>query len=324
MNSKQKNIFITGAVGFIGSEFARQIFNDKNYNRIYLLDSLTYAADLRRITNIVNNDRVILIEGSINNSSIYRSALAECQEAVHFAAESHVDRSIADGFPFVETNILGSYIFLENCRENQELRTLFVSTDEVYGSVPDGLSDEASKVEPSSVYSASKSASDLLALANVHTHAQDLIITRCCNNYGPFQHGEKFIPTVINNILRGIPVPIYGSGNNIREWIHVSDHVEALKLLLKKGASGNIYNIGTAERITNNEMLKVIIDIMKIDGTSFDFVTDRKGHDFRYAIDSTKLKIELRWSPKFSLQSGITETASWYSDWYKEEKGIYT
>ena len=321
--NRSKKIFITGAAGFIGSEFARQAYASGAYSKIYLLDCLTYAADLRRISNLFDDKKVVFIEGNINDQRIYHKALSECDEAIHFAAESHVDKSIDSGQSFVETNINGSYIFLENCRILNNLKTLFVSTDEVYGSIEKGEADENAKLNPSSIYSASKTASDLLALANFATHSQNVLITRCCNNYGPFQHNEKFIPTVINNLLLNKNVPIYGSGENIREWIHVSDHVSALFILLDFGKPGIVYNIGTGERVSNLDIFGILAKELNFGTEKVEFVTDRKGHDFRYSIDSSKLRNELGWQPQFNLYQGLVNTLNWYGKWNIENGQVY-
>lgn len=323
MKKEFKNIFITGAAGFIGSEFSRKAYNLESFNNIFLLDSLTYASDLERLSEIINKSNVHFIEANINDSSSYSSALADCEYAIHFAAESHVDKSINSGHSFVDTNIVGSYIFLENCRLANNLRTLFVSTDEVYGSIKIGEADETSKLNPSSIYSASKTSSDLLALANYVTHSQNVLITRCCNNYGPYQHKEKFIPTVINNLLLNKKVPIYGSGENIREWIHVSDHVSALFTLLDSGKAGEVYNIGTGIRYSNLEIFSIIAKGLNFGSNEINFVADRKGHDFRYSISSSKLRKEFGWVPKFNLDEGLLSTLNWYRNWQLEKGKVY-
>jgi len=323
MKKNLKNIFVTGAAGFIGSEFARQAYNLDSFDKIFLLDSLTYAADLDRLSEILDKPNVHLIEANINDANSYHSALADCEYAVHFAAESHVDKSINSGHAFVDTNIVGSYIFLESCRRVNNLRTLFVSTDEVYGSIETEEADETAKLNPSSIYSASKTASDLLALANYVTHSQNVLITRCCNNFGPYQHKEKFIPTVINNLLLNKNVPIYGSGKNIREWIHVSDHVSALFTLLDFGKVGEVYNIGTSERVSNLDIFNTLAKYLNFGSEKIEYVTDRKGHDFRYSINSSKLRKDFGWVPEFNLQEGLLSTLNWYRDWQTEKGQVY-
>ena len=323
MKKNLKNIFVTGAAGFIGSEFARQAYNLDSFDKIFLLDSLTYAADLDRLSEILDKPNVHLIEANINDPNSYYSALADCEYAVHFAAESHVDKSINSGHAFVDTNIVGSYIFLESCRRVNNLRTLFVSTDEVYGSIETEEADETAKLNPSSIYSASKTASDLLALANYVTHSQNVLITRCCNNFGPYQHKEKFIPTVINNLLLNKKVPIYGSGKNIREWIHVSDHVSALFTLLDFGKVGEVYNIGTSERVSNLDIFSTLAKYLNFGSEKIEYVTDRKGHDFRYSINSSKLRKDFGWVPEFNLQEGLLNTLNWYRDWQTQKGQVY-
>ena len=306
------SILITGGAGFIGSEFVRQIFTQGYYSKIYVLDKLTYASDLRRIENELKDKSVELLEFDVNQTNKYISVLPECAEIVHFAAESHVDRSIAEGFPFLNTNIVGTYNLLEAVRMHSTARTLLVSTDEVYGSIEKLEASEDFNLDPSSIYSASKASADIIGIANFKTHNQDLVISRCCNNYGPFQNSEKFIPLAIENLLSGKNVPVYGNGLNIREWVHISDHVSALLLIMNLGKPGSIYNIGTSDRFSNLELLRLILGELQLDESRVDFVKDRLGHDKRYALNSSKILRELGWKPKIDFKSGIAETVRWH------------
>ena len=306
------SILITGGAGFIGSEFVRQIFTQGYYSKIYVLDKLTYASDLRRIENELKDKSVELLEFDVNQTNKYISVLPECAEIVHFAAESHVDRSIAEGFPFLNTNIVGTYNLLEAVRMHSTARTLLVSTDEVYGSIEKLEASEDFNLDPSSIYSASKASADIIGIANYKTHNQDLVISRCCNNYGPFQNSEKFIPLAIENLLSGKNVPVYGNGLNIREWVHISDHVSALLLIMNLGKPGSIYNIGTSDRFSILELLRLILGELQLDESRVDFVKDRLGHDKRYALNSSKILRELGWKPKIDFKSGIAETVRWH------------
>lgn len=310
---KAPKLFVTGGAGFIGSEYVRQEVAGQRYSKIYVLDKLTYAGDIKRIEHEIQNAEVEFIHADIKDSLTYAKAISECDEVVHFAAESHVDRSIEDGSVFLNTNIIGTFNLLEITKHQENCRTLLISTDEVYGSTKDsGEFDENSNLNPSSNYSASKAAGDLFALANFKTFKQDLVITRCTNNYGPFQDPEKFLPVVIDSILRGKSIPVYGSGKNIREWIHISDHCDAVREVLKNGNAGEIYNIGTGHRLSNLSLIKEVAEILDKD-PEVSFVADRKGHDFRYALNSEKIKNKLNWSPKVSLREGLKETLDWYS-----------
>jgi dTDP-glucose 4,6-dehydratase len=245
---------------------------------------------------------------------VYTSVLGEVNQVVHFAAESHVDRSNNDGIPFLKSNILGTYRLLEATRARADIRTLLVSTDEVYGSIENGTSDESSQLNPSSAYSVSKTSSDLFGLAMFHTFNQDVVISRGCNTYGPYQHLEKLIPLCISRLLLGHKAPLYGDGLNIREWIYVSDHTAAIEKILKSGKSGNIYNIGTGIRFTNREILNLILLQLKLSQESLVHVADRPGHDRRYALNAAKLSLELGWKPQIDFSAGLIATINWYKE----------
>lgn len=313
MRNPLKNVLlVTGGAGFIGSEYVRQESKSDFWDEIIVIDALTYASDLTRIQSEIDSGRAKFIEGRVEHISNHESLYQNLSHIVHFAAETHVDRSILSGSPFLKSNIDGAYAILEFARQRPNIRTLIVSTDEVYGSILNGEATEDSKLNAASVYSATKASADLLALANHATHSQDVVITRCCNNYGPFQTPEKLIPLAICNLLSGLKVPVYGSGENIREWIYVSDHTKGIQKALLKGASGEIFNIGTGQRLTNLEIIKIIIKYLEMDESFIEFVSDRKGHDFRYAISSEKIRNELDWFPEIELEHGLELTINHY------------
>ncbi len=313
-------ILVTGGAGFIGSEFVRQAVKSDRYKRIYVVDKLTYAADLNRIRKEIETNQVTLIKSDINDTSNYKSALMECSGLFHFAAETHVDRSISDGSLFIESNISGTYKLLELARSIRKLRTLIVSTDEVYGSCEIGETTESSSLKPSSIYSASKASADLIALANMHTHHQDIIITRACNNFGQFQFPEKLIPLVIERLLNGENVPVYGNGLNIREWIHISDHVSAIDKVFREGRSGRIYNIGSGERFTNLQVVQIILESLDLPKSRIEFVEDRLGHDYRYALNSDRIRSELAWKSIINFRDGIVDTIKWHKEEFERKK----
>jgi dTDP-glucose 4,6-dehydratase len=313
---------VTGGAGFIGSDLIRKLDQIDSFKRIYVVDSFTYAADIRRLENV--SSKVVIIQTDVSEIRNYGSALSECQYVVHMAAESHVDRSIANGSTFVSTNVLGSYVVLEECRKHPKISLVHVSTDEVYGSKSEGESLETDNIEPSSAYSASKASSDLLVLANFKTHNQRILVTRCTNNLGPYQNGEKFLPTVINNALLGKAIPIYGNGLNQREWIHVSDHNEAILALIQDFKSGEVFNIGSGERINNLRLASDVLKILGISDELITFVEDRKGHDFRYALDSSKIRQLTGWTAQHSYLQALERTVAWYKKWFATHGEIYS
>lgn len=316
------SIMVTGGAGFIGSDFVRLADSIQEFDKIFVVDSFTYASDIRRIANV--SKRVEIIESDIKDSHKYKAALKECDFVVNFAAESHVDRSISSGKAFIDSNILGSFNLFESCREESDIEIIHVSTDEVYGSITEGESLETDSLAPSSSYSASKASSDLLALANFKTHGQRILVTRCTNNFGLFQHSEKFLPTVINCILENRSIPIYGNGSNQREWIHVSDHNRAILGLLEKFNPGEIYNIGSGFRISNFELAKSVIEIIGAPQNLLTFTEDRKGHDQRYALNSSKIANTHGWYPETEFDQGLKATVEWYKEWHKEHGEIYS
>jgi dTDP-glucose 4,6-dehydratase len=329
INGKEKMgntcILVTGGCGFIGANFIRHILSKYPYN-IINLDKLTYAGNLENLKEIENDSRYTFIKGDIANEAdierIFSSS--EIDIVINFAAESHVDRSIMDPGAFIKTNIIGTFNLLETVKKGRVKRFIQVSTDEVYGSLgKEGKFREDTPLAPNSPYSASKASADMLAMAYYKTYRAPVMITRCSNNYGPYQFPEKLIPLVITNALVDMELPVYGDGMNIRDWIHVLDHCEAIDIVLHKGESGNVYNIGAENERTNIEIVKLILNILGKPETLIKYVKDRPGHDRRYAIDSTKIKKELGFKTKVSFKMGMEETVAWYIEnksWWKRIK----
>jgi dTDP-glucose 4,6-dehydratase len=317
----ESNILVTGGAGFIGANFVKMVSLQKQCKKVYVIDSLSYAADLRRLDDVMS--QIEFIKADLNDLNLYSKLLPDIDFVVNFAAQTHVDRSIDNGFVFIQSNIMGSYTLFEGCRSHSKIKLIHISTDEVYGSLPTGEASEDANLNPSSIYSASKTSADLLAFANHITHKQPIVITRCTNNFGPYQNSEKFIPTIINNLLLDKKVPIYGSGLNSREWIHVSDHNSAILSIMNNYQSGNVFNIGSRERISNYDLAVRITKILHKSTDLLEFVEDRKGHDFRYALDSSRIESLIGWVPKISFDIGLNETVSWYENWYDTNGEVY-
>lgn len=279
--------------------------------QITVLDALTYAGTLENLNGLLETDKVRFIRGDVRNWHIVEDLVKDSDEVIHLAAESHVDRSISDPGIFIDTNIKGTLNLLEASKKYGK-RMVLVSTDEVYGSLDTGFAKEEDILNPSSPYSASKASADLLALAYHRTYDLDVIITRCSNNYGARQYPEKLIPLAIKRILAGERIPVYGQGSNIRDWIHVDDHCEGLYMALTKGSPGRIYNFGDVDQITNIEIVNQLLTIMNQSTDLIEFVEDRLGHDFRYAIDSSRAKNELGWKAKKTLLSDLPRVVDWY------------
>ena len=313
------NLLVTGGAGFIGSNFIRYMLRAHPDCRIVNLDSLTYAGNLNNLKDCDSSPRYTFVRGDICDSPLVNSVMEEhlIDTVVHFAAESHVDRSIADASAFVKTNILGTYTLLEAARQHALHRFVHISTDEVYGSIPEGSFRETDVLSPSSPYSSSKAGSDLLALSYFTTYNLPVIVTRCTNNFGPYQFPEKLIPLFVTNLINGKKVPVYGTGKNIRDWIHVNDHCQAVDFLLDRGDAGEIYNIGGENERTNLEITEKILRILKKDDSLIEHVHDRPGHDFRYSLDCSKIKA-LGWKPGHSFEEGLEDTLSWYvqNEWW--------
>lgn len=320
-----KNILVTGGCGFIGSNFIRYMLKNYDY-RIINLDALTYAGNLENLKEIKENSSYKFIHGRIEDGALVNKILNEekISRVVHFAAESHVDRSIMDSGPFVKTNVLGTQVLLDASRNNSIEKFIHISTDEVYGSLGStGYFTEETPLAPNSPYSASKAASDLLVRSYIHTHHFPAIIIRCTNNYGAYQFPEKFLPLTISNVLNNQPIPVYGDGLNVRDWIYVEDFCSAIALVLEKGKVSETYNAGGKAEKTNIEVVKIILQHLKKSESLITFVADRPGHDRRYAMDISKIHKELGWKPAHSFESGIEKTIEWYKNngqWLKRVK----
>ena len=313
----ENNILITGAAGFIGSNFAIYFKNKYPDYNLVILDKLTYAGNLDNLKQII--DKVTFIKGDICDYNLVYDIFNKynINGVIHFAAESHVDNSIKNPLIFTTTNVIGTHTLLEVARnvwkEGSKNKFVHISTDEVYGSLTDeGYFTENSQIKPNSPYSASKASSDLLALAYSRTYNLNINVTNCSNNYGPYQHSEKLIPHMIKLALNNEKLPVYGTGNNIRDWLYVEDHLEAIDLVFHKGLKGERYNIGGHSEKKNIDIVKLILKRLEKSEDLIEFVEDRKGHDYRYAIDFSKIKNELGWSPKTPFEEGINKTISWY------------
>jgi dTDP-glucose 4,6-dehydratase len=316
-------VLVTGGCGFIGSNFIRYLLETEPHSSVVNFDLLTYAGNLANLKEVESDPRYRFIKGDIGDREAVRAAVSGgVSGIINFAAESHVDRSIHDSGPFVRTNVLGTQVLLDVAREFRVPRFLQVSTDEVYGSLgPTGFFAEDTPLAPNSPYAASKAAADLLVRSYVHTFHLPAVITRCSNNYGPYQFPEKIIPLFIANLLRNEPVPVYGDGLNVRDWIHVRDHCAALDLVWRKGRVGEIYNVGGRSERTNLELTHALLKAVGKPASFIRYVKDRPGHDRRYAIDSAKIERELGWQPKVPFEEGLQQTVRWYqdhSDWVEQ------
>jgi dTDP-glucose 4,6-dehydratase len=310
-----KNILLTGGAGFIGSNFINYILDEHNDYNIVNLDKLTYAGNLENLVTSEGKKNYRFVKGDITNAELVNSLFRkyDINYVINFAAESHVDRSILDSEIFFRSNVLGTNVLLEAARKFSTEKFVQISTDEVYGSLgEEGLFTEDTPIHPNSPYSASKASADMMAMAFYHTYGVPVVITRCSNNYGPFQFPEKLIPLMIINSLNGKKLPVYGDGMNIRDWIYVIDHNKAIERVLEKGMSGEVYNIGASTEMPNIEIIKLILNTLGKSEEMIDFVKDRPGHDRRYAIDSSKIKNELGWEPLFSFEEAISKTIEWY------------
>ncbi len=312
-----KNILITGAAGFIGSNFVEYMINNHPEYNLVILDKLTYAGNLNNLAQV--KDKIIFIKGDICDLELVTDVFNKhkIDAVVHFAAESHVDNSIKTPFIFTQTNVIGTHTLLEVAKriwgEGSKNKFVHISTDEVYGTLgEDGYFTEKSPIKPNSPYSASKASSDLIALAYHETFKMNISVTNCSNNYGPYQHNEKLIPHMIKLALNNEKLPVYGQGLNIRDWLYVEDHCQAIDLVLHNGRPGERYNIGGHNEKRNIEIVKLILKHLNKSEDLISFVEDRKGHDYRYAIDPTKIKNELGWEPKTMFEDGIVKTIDWY------------
>jgi len=321
-----KNILVTGGAGFIGSNFIKYSLNNFDYN-IVNFDKLTYAGNLENLVDVEFNDKYKFVKGDICEKEEVTKAVLdnEIDTIINFAAESHVDRSILGAKEFINTNVGGTHVLLEVLKDNKLEKYLQVSTDEVYGSLPEDKKEikftENTPITTNSPYSASKASADLLCNAFYHTFDLPILITRCSNNYGPYQFPEKLIPLMIAKAMEGEQLPVYGDGKNIRDWLYVDDHCSAIMTVLNKGKEGEVYNIGGNNEWYNIDIVKLILKKLDISEDKIKYVKDRPGHDRRYAIDSTKIMSELGWKPKYNFETGIELTINWYKknvDWWKK------
>jgi dTDP-glucose 4,6-dehydratase len=311
-----RTVLVTGGCGFIGSNFVRYLLETDPHVHVVNFDCLTYAGNLANVADVSGNPNYRFIKGDITDRDQVRTALADgIQAVINFAAESHVDRSIHDSTPFVRTNILGTQVLLDAVCEFGIERYVQISTDEVYGSLgPQGAFREDTPLAPNSPYAASKAAADLLVRSYVHTFRTPALITRCSNNYGPYQFPEKLIPLFITNLLRDEQIPVYGDGLNVRDWINVRDHCAAIDLVWRHGRIGEVYNIGGHCERTNLELTHALLDVMAKPRSLIRYVKDRPGHDRRYAIDCSKIERELGWRPRIGFLQGLRDTVRWYID----------
>ena len=314
-------ILVTGGAGFIGSCFVRHMLKKYPDYKIINLDALTYAGNIENLNDIKGNPNYTFIHGNICDKKLVSQITEEVDCIVNFAAESHVDRSILTPEIFIETNVAGTLNLLENAKKHNTQRYLQVSTDEVYGTLgKTGYFYETTPLAPNSPYSASKASADMLVRAYFETYKAPVLTTRCSNNYGPYQYPEKLIPFFISKLLKGEKVPVYGDGLNVRDWLYVYDHCEAIDTVLHKGKTGEVYNVGGHNEKTNLEITKIILREMGKDESSIEYVQDRLGHDRRYAIDNNKITTQLGWKPSLTFEEGIKVTINWYlnnQDWIK-------
>jgi dTDP-glucose 4,6-dehydratase len=309
---------VTGGAGFIGSNFVRRVLEDSYPGlegaKVTVLDALTYSGNQANLASVAESPRYHFVTGDIRDVELLNRLVPAVDSIVHFAAESHVDRSVRDASIFVETNVLGTQRLLDAALRHETPRFVHVSTDEVYGSIAEGSWDENRPLEPNSPYAASKAGSDLLARSYHRTHGLNLSITRCSNNYGPFHFPEKVIPLFVTNLIDDKHVPLYGEGNNIRDWLHVDDHCRGIAMVLTKGRAGEVYNIGGGTELTNKELTQLLLDATGKDWSYVDRVADRLGHDLRYSVDITKISNELGYKPQVDFATGLAEVVQWYRD----------
>ncbi|REJ92574.1 MAG: dTDP-glucose 4,6-dehydratase [Planctomycetota bacterium] len=308
-------ILVTGGCGFIGSNFVRHMLGTDSGISIVNVDALTYAGNPENLADVADDSRYQFHRGDIIDRDFIAETIGACKPdaVVNFAAESHVDRSIHDSGPFVQTNIVGTQVLLDVCRERDVPRYLQVSTDEVYGSLgEDGYFTEETPLAPNSPYAASKASADLLVRSYCETHRFPAVVTRCSNNYGPYQFPEKLIPLFISNARSDKPLPVYGDGTNVRDWIHVLDHCRGIEAALRNGQAGEVYNFGGRCEVTNIDLTRKLLNLLDKPESLIKFVKDRPGHDFRYAIDCSKAERELNWTPQVDFETGLKETIDWY------------
>jgi dTDP-glucose 4,6-dehydratase len=307
---------VTGGAGFIGSHYVRSVLTGAwglaEPSSVVVLDKLTYAGNRANLDPVAGDDRLTFVKGDVCDAALVDSLVAEVDAVVHFAAESHVDRSLEHARDFVETNVVGTQTLLDAARRHPVDRFVHVSTDEVYGSIDEGSWTEEEPLLPNSPYSASNASSDLMARAYARSHGVPVSITRCSNNYGPYQYPEKVIPLFVTNLIDGLTVPLYGDGLNVRDWLHVDDHCRGIHLVLTGGRAGEVYNIGGGTELTNRELTRLLLEATGCGEERVRPVTDRAGHDRRYSVDITKITEELGYQPQVDFRSGLADTVEWY------------
>jgi dTDP-glucose 4,6-dehydratase len=311
------NILVTGGAGFIGSTFVRNLIDRKlqsEFSKIFILDNLSFAGNIENLTGYINDPKVEFIKGDIRDSKVLDKVIPSVRVIYNFAAESHVDRSIVDANDFISTNVNGVFELLKSVVKNGKPRFIQISTDEVYGSINSGSWTESDILEPNSPYAASKAAAEMVVRGMGKTHSIDYMITRCSNNYGPNQHSEKLIPSFITKLLNSETVPLYGNGLNVRDWIHVDDHCRAIEIIANSAQTQQIFNIGGGTELSNLEIAHFLIEILGLSRDKINFVEDRKGHDFRYSLNSSKIKRELGFSPVINFSEGLKSTINWFKE----------
>ncbi|MEZ7006994.1 dTDP-glucose 4,6-dehydratase [Streptomyces sp. AD55] len=321
-------ILVTGGAGFVGSQFVRALLLGRLVSgagaRVTVLDSLTYAGNEANLAPVAGRAGYVFVRGDVRDPVVVDEVVRGQDVVVHFAAESHVDRSIADAAPFVATNVLGTQVLLEAARRHRVGRFVQVSTDEVYGSIAEGSWTEESVPAPNSPYAASKAGADLLALSYHRTHGMDVVVTRCSNNYGPYHFPEKMIPLFTTNLLDGRKVPLYGDGRQVRDWVHVLDHCRGVDLVLRGGRAGEVYHIGGGTELSNRELTGLLLRACGAGADRVEYVADRKGHDLRYSLSFGKIREELGYEPLVGFEEGLADTVRWYREhrsWWEPLKG---
>jgi dTDP-glucose 4,6-dehydratase len=311
-------MLVTGGAGFIGSHYVRSVlggaYPGTDDAQVTVLDKLSYAGNRANLDPVADSSRLRFLQGDIVDTETIDAAMADTDVVVHFAAESHVDRSITGAAEFVLTNVLGTQTLLDAALRHGVRRFVHVSTDEVYGTIDTGSWPEDHPLEPNSPYAASKAGSDLIARAYARTHGLDVSVTRCSNNYGPYQFPEKVIPLFVTNLLDGLRVPLYGDGGNVRDWLHVDDHCRGIHLVLERGRPGDVYNIGGGTELSNKQLTELLLAECGTDWTMVQAVPDRKGHDRRYSVDISKITRELGYTPQVPFETGLRETVAWYRE----------
>jgi dTDP-glucose 4,6-dehydratase len=312
-------ILVTGGLGFIGTNFIKQIVSRNPVIKLINVDKMGTGSNPKNLIEFDNKEFYSFIKGDISQIQILKKVMQDIDAVINFAAETHVDRSIANPNPFLKSNVIGAYNILETIRSLETpIRYIQISTDEIYGDILEGTFREDDRLKPSNPYSATKAAADMLCQAYHRTYGMDILITRCTNNFGPYQYPEKLIPKTIIRALKNLKIPVYGTGENIRDWLYVKDHCDAIELVLKKGKSGEIYNVSSGNELSTISIVTSILDYLKKTRDLITYVEDRPGHDLRYGLDSSKIRKKLKWQPKYSFPSSIQKTIDWYlnNDWW--------